>query len=273
MDNFDKESEFKARYNQNRSTLRGLCQQLGIPTSTYTGTGGGGSGSLQTPGDGSSDSDGSHTGWYIFAVIVVIIAIIRCSSSCSNAPRQTNTSEIEETYEYKNDNSYTSNRNGYSRGEVSYEKPTGSQQTLTREENVEAKTYSRLSTGDKPYSRYYQTITGNNYIKFITEGNSDYVVIVKNASTDEAVNHVYIRGGSTTSLYVPDGTYDVYFYSGRGGWNPDKVKGSVKGGFAYGETLQKDGPLPLHGQDCEYTLYPVVNGNLTLSPTNEEEAF
>ena len=262
MDNFDMESEFKARYNQNRSTLRELCQQLGVFTSTTTGTGSDGRGT----GGGTTtttDSSGSSTAWYIIAVIVAIIIIMQCSSSCDNAPRQTSTNEP--AYEDRYDNSYTSNRNGYGRDEASYEKPTGSQQTLTREENVEAKTYSRLSTGDKPYSRYYQTITGNNYIKFITEGNSDYVVIVKNASTDEAVNHVYIRGGSTISLYVPDGMYDVYFYSGRGGWNPDKV--------TYGETLQKDGPFPLHGQGCEYTLYPVVNGNLTLSPTNEDEAF
>lgn len=37
MDGFDMESEYKnGRYNENRSILKGLCDQLGVSTSAYT---------------------------------------------------------------------------------------------------------------------------------------------------------------------------------------------------------------------------------------------
>ena len=49
MDGFDMETSFKNdRYNENHSTLENLCNQLGVPTSTYTPT--------QTPSEPSSPS-------------------------------------------------------------------------------------------------------------------------------------------------------------------------------------------------------------------------
>ena len=47
MDNFDMESEFKnKRYNENRRILKGLCEKLGISTSTWSGSSGSGSGCM-----------------------------------------------------------------------------------------------------------------------------------------------------------------------------------------------------------------------------------
>ena len=135
-----------------------------------------------------------------------------------------------------------------------------------------------LTTGAKPYASYFgKAQTGKNFIDFKTSGSSDYVAIVKRHSNNKYVNHTYIRGGDNARLYVPSGTYDVYFYSGSG-WNPNMVVGQFTGGFVEGGTMQKDGPIQLVSETItlddgstqlrtaymEYTLYPVSNGNLVL---------
>ena len=135
-----------------------------------------------------------------------------------------------------------------------------------------------LRTGDKPYAPYFgKAQSGKNFIDFKTSGSSDYVAIVKRHNNNKYVNHTYIRGGDNARLYVPSGTYDVYFYSGSG-WNPNMVVGQFTGGFVVGGTMQKDGPIQLLSETItlddgstqlrtaymEYTLYPVTNGNLVL---------
>ena len=103
------------------------------------------------------------------------------------------------------------------------------------------------------------------------------MVATTNSGLLSYVNHTYIRGGDNARLYVPSGTYDVYFYSGSG-WNPNMVVGQFTGGFVEGGTMQKDGPIQLVSETItlddgstqlrtaymEYTLYPVSNGNLVL---------
>lgn len=135
-----------------------------------------------------------------------------------------------------------------------------------------------LATGAKPYASYFgKAQTGKNFIDFKTSGSNDYVAIVKRHSNNKYVNHTYIKGGDNARLYVPSGTYDVYFYSGSG-WNPNMVVGQFTGGFVEGGTMQKDGPIQLVSETIslddgstqlrtaymEYTLYPVSNGNLVL---------
>jgi hypothetical protein len=132
---------------------------------------------------------------------------------------------------------------------------------------------NQLHTGAKPYKSHYgEALTGGDYMKFKTQQGCDYVVIIKQASDDKYFNHVYIRGGENATLYLPDGTYMVYFYSGKG-WNPNKRKGHLNGGFIYSESTQKDGPVTLSSSYCEYTLYPVVDGNLTLDEADDSEVF
>jgi len=61
MDSFDKEAEFKSRYDKNRQTLKGLCESLGISTSTLVPT---------TTGD---------TNWgCLIAIIIGVIILICC---------------------------------------------------------------------------------------------------------------------------------------------------------------------------------------------------
>lgn len=130
-----------------------------------------------------------------------------------------------------------------------------------------------LQTGAKPYASYFgKARKGSNYFTFNTSEGSDYVVIVKRHSDGRYINHTYIRGGDNATLYAPDGTFDVYFYSGTG-WNPNKTVGSFTGGFVFGGTTQKDGPVDLRNAYMEYTLYPVQNGNLRLEGADEGEVF
>lgn len=132
---------------------------------------------------------------------------------------------------------------------------------------------NRLTTGSKPYSRFFgSSQTGDNYFHFKTSGDHDYVVIVKRTYSGTYVNHIYIRGGDNAKLYVPNGTFDVFFYSGKG-WDPEKSVGSFTGGFVRGGSMQKDEEIDLYESErgipyVEYTLYPVSNGNLTLDYAN-----
>ena len=144
-----------------------------------------------------------------------------------------------------------------------------------------------LATGAKPYASYFgKAQTGKNFIDFKTSGSNDYVAIVKRHSNNKYVNHTYIKGGDNARLYVPSGTYDVYFYSGSG-WNPNMVVGQFTGGFVEGGTMQKDGPIQLVSETIslddgstqlrtaymEYTLYPVSNGNLILQSADIENVL
>lgn len=139
-----------------------------------------------------------------------------------------------------------------------------------------------LSTGSRPYRSYFgRSLSGGHQMSFKTGSGSDYVVIVKRYGNRQYVDHLYIKGGDYASMNLPDGTFDVYFYSGNG-WNPYKLNGECEGGFVENAAIQKDGPVTLqrryegdyyYDQTLSYTLYPVYNGNLTLQGASEKEAF
>jgi len=144
----------------------------------------------------------------------------------------------------------------------------------TEDTNEEYKNNS-LKTGSKPYaSSFGKAQTGTNYFYFKTSesDDKDFVIIVRRSRDNRYVNHTYIKGGETAQINVPDGTYNVYFYSGKG-WNPNKVIGERVGGFVDDETLQKDGPVKLFSAYMEYTLFPVFYGNLRLENASKKEAF
>lgn len=139
--------------------------------------------------------------------------------------------------------------------------------------DIDYETYidNQLETGSKPYKDHYRSRTGDNYIDFKTSG-EDYVIIVRDNHTSDVVNHIYVRANDRGRLYLPNGTYNIYFYGGKG-WNPNMKNGNVVGGFVSGGYIQKDGPVELYGQYGEYTLYPVQNGNLQLQSATKSEAL
>jgi len=137
-----------------------------------------------------------------------------------------------------------------------------------------------LNTGAMPYSYCFGS---SNYCGSdecskiaVTTGSSDVLVTVKDENAD-VVRHAYINGGSTFTFNVPDGQYQVFFYSGSG-WNPDKFManvacGKLRGGFVSNENFSKDDYFYMHSQIMRYQLILQQNGNLSTQPSSSSEAF
>lgn len=140
--------------------------------------------------------------------------------------------------------------------------------------------YNSLSTGAMPYSYCYgaSNYCGNYGCSKIAvrTGGADVLVIIKDGSGD-VVRHAYINGGYTFTFNVPDGQYQVFFYSGTG-WNPNKFMkstscGTLHGGFVSGEDVTKDDYISLYSQIMTYELILQQNGNLSTKPSSKDEAF
>ncbi len=136
-----------------------------------------------------------------------------------------------------------------------------------------------LNTGATPYSYCYGA---RNYCEYgcskitVRTGGADVLVTIKDNS-GVVVRHGYINGGYTYSFNVPDGQYQVFFYSGTG-WNPNKIMtttycGTLRGGFVSGEDVTKDNYITLYSQQMTYELIMQQNGNLSTKPSSKNEAF
>lgn len=137
-----------------------------------------------------------------------------------------------------------------------------------------------LSTGSTPYSYCYGRNSscsdwGCSQIKVRTPYNSDVLVTIKRGGT--VVRHAYIKAGSLYTFEVPNGTYQPFFYYGKG-WNPEKVMkqtscGTLKGGFIEDESFGKDSPQNLSNNILEYELILQERGNFSTRPSNVNEAL
>ncbi|WP_313239920.1 hypothetical protein [Sphingobacterium multivorum] len=148
-------------------------------------------------------------------------------------------------------------------------------------ERVEQENYNRyisnsLNTGTTPYARYYGGNSScNDYgcsqIKVRTS-NSDVLVTIK--KNDKVVRHAFIQAGHSYTFSFPNGTYQAFFYYGKG-WNPEKEmkNGELKGGFIANEDFGKDDPQYLSNNVLEYELIMQQNGNFSTRPSNPEEAL
>ncbi len=88
------------------------------------------------------------------------------------------------------------------------------------------------------------------------DGNGCYVKL-KTASKKD-VFAFYVKANSTCTINVPTGNYYVYFASGKDWYGPE---------YCFGEETaysMDDEILDFTNYSWEYTLTPVVNGNLTL---------
>lgn len=137
-----------------------------------------------------------------------------------------------------------------------------------------------LSTGSTPYSYCFGRNSscsdwGCSQIKVKTPHNSDVLVTIKQG--EKVVRHAYIKKGSSFSFELPNGTYQPFFYYGKG-WNPEKVMketecGTLKGGFIADENFGKDNPQYLSNNILEYELILQQNGNFSTRPSDANEAF
>ena len=133
-----------------------------------------------------------------------------------------------------------------------------------------------LPTGSTPYFDYYG---GNSSCDSygcskitIRTSNSDVLVTIKN--NDKVVRHSFIKSGGTYTFSMPNGTYQPFFYYGKG-WNPEKEmkNGQLKGGFISEEDFGKDDPQTLMNDILTYELILQTNGNFSTRPSNPFEAL
>ncbi len=137
-----------------------------------------------------------------------------------------------------------------------------------------------LHTGATPYDycfgkNYSCSDYGCSKIKVKTPYNSDVMVTIK--KNGQVYRHAYINSGSTYTFEFKNGTYQIFFYYGKG-WNPNKFMkktkcGSLKGGFISDEFFGKDSPQVLNNSILTYELILQQSGNFSTKPSNLEEAF
>lgn len=152
--------------------------------------------------------------------------------------------------------------------------PQESSENVTDELQEPSDNYNRLETGDVPYTNHKARGRGESEIRIKTSSGrsqSDVVVIVK--QQDKIVRNVYIQAGDTYTIAVPNGKYQVFFYSGRG-WSTEKPMGTEQtGGFVEDESFQKDAEVAMENQILEYELILQRNGDFQTKQSNKQEMF
>jgi hypothetical protein len=150
------------------------------------------------------------------------------------------------------------------------------QQELTAQWNNNS-----LTTGARPYANCFPA-TNNCSGLFCSEirvnnSGSDVIVTVKDRS-GRVVRHAFIQGNNSFSFHLPDGTYQTFFYSGRG-WNPNKSMTSstcsqLRGGFVSNENFSKDPSFDNLRRDVvTYTLTPTRSGNFNTTGSSASQNF
>lgn len=175
--------------------------------------------------------------------------------------------------------------NSHAVGALTYQVPTVEFNTKAFDELL-AKAYrdmyanNSLSTGNKPWAYCYGSYNqcggyGCSEIQ-VKSGGSDVVVTIKDRK-GEVVRHAYIKQRSSYTFHVPNGSYQPFFYYGKG-WNPNKEMkyvscGMLKGGFISVEHVGKDEFQYLNNNILTYTLVETTFGNFNTKPSNTNEAL
>lgn len=137
-----------------------------------------------------------------------------------------------------------------------------------------------LYTGAMPYSYCYGSYNYcDNYgcSRITVRTGSDDVLVTIKDSDGDVVRHAYISAGHSFSFNLPDGSYQTFFYSGKG-WNPNKFMkttscGTLRGGFVSNEDVTKDNYISLFSQVMTYELISQYNGNFSTKQSSKSEAF
>lgn len=140
---------------------------------------------------------------------------------------------------------------------------------------------NKLYNGAQPYSYCYGRnkgcdAYGCSRIDVSAGYGSDVLVTIKN-QYGRVVRHGYVRGGSTYKFELPNGSYQTFFYYGKG-WNPNKfVKrtncGVLKGGFVSQESVSKDNKISVYNNVLTYSLTRKTGGNFNTKGSNLSEAL
>ncbi len=132
---------------------------------------------------------------------------------------------------------------------------------------------NHLTTGESPYENEISVKGSDSRIIVKTSGTdrTDVVVILK--KNDRIVRNQYVQAGDQAVFNIPDGTYQIFFYYGKG-WYPEKeMPNGMKGGFVMYESFSKDDPQYLENNILTYELILQTNGNFRARPSSADEAF
>ena len=153
-------------------------------------------------------------------------------------------------------------------------------QTILEEAQREQYKSNSLLNGAMPYSNCFGS---NNYCDSwgcsqisVKSGGSDVLVTIKNSSR-RVIRHGFVKAGRTVTFNLADGSYQVFFYSGKG-WNPHKEMSSntcqsLRGGFLSKESFTKDNYVTVNNEKLTYELILQEHGNLITKPSSDSEAF
>lgn len=183
---------------------------------------------------------------YLSKTLAILIMAVGVFSSCGNTTKPNPNNRNYET--------------GYSSGSTA----------TTDEESPYID--NSLQTGAIPYNNAACMGSESTIdVKTSSSSECDVVVIIKHGG--RIVRNAYIAAGGSYEFSVPNGTYQVFFYGGRG-WNPNKrMAGGQIGGFVANESYSKDSQVTLNYQGLNYELIPQANGNFSTQQSDESEMF
>ena len=132
----------------------------------------------------------------------------------------------------------------------------------------------------QPYSKWFGSnkvfddYTPHSEVQVTAPYNSDVIVIIRNNNKNGTVaGHRYISRGSTGTIALNNGTFQVFFYYGSS-WSPYVDMGNgIMGGFTKDVSYSKDNPVQLYNNVLTYELILQRSGNFNTKPSNKNEVF
>lgn len=218
----------------------------------------------------------------LFQFLTFILLVSITLTSCENESEKRQGLESEEQGRIETEKE---NEQARIKTERENKEELAAQAVILEREREEQAIYNRyinnsLRTGGTPYSNCYGGNSscgewGCSAITVIAPNNSDVLVTIK--KNESTVQHAYIKAGGTYTFELRNGTYQPFFYYGKG-WNPEKIMkqtscGNITGGFISEESFGKDDPQDLSNGRLQYTLVLQENGNFSTIPSDSNEAL
>ncbi|HSD07657.1 hypothetical protein [Flavobacterium sp.] len=280
----DMEHEYKtSRFNPYKETLRGLCNQLDISTTSYSTSSPSSSSRSSTSSRPSSTytppkSSSNDTNWggWIFGIILFIIII----KSCSGANENHNSNST--NYDIAVDTAaVVADTIAVATDTTAY--PIDTSATIPPKVNYSSPYIgNQLQNGESPLDDCFGSgsYQGNATLTIKNGGNADAIVCLYSVSNDRTIRNEYIQKNSTFKMSnIAQGYYKIRIFYGND-WNPNLVNNcGSKGNFESdvnfsefdGEEYFEDSSRGF--TNATVTLYTVANGNASSSTIDQSTFF
>ena len=216
-----------------------------------------------------------------FVIYLILVSFTIIVSSCESESERIERAYAEEQRRIEHAALQKQREETEAREHQEREAARAIQEELERRERELYNQYinNSLHNGSTPYAYCYGSrnsyASNGSEINVTTPYNSDVVVIIK--KNNSVYRHAYIKAGSIYTFYLSNGTFQPFFYYGKG-WNPNKFMketacGRLTGGFISEELFGKDSPQYLRNQILSYELILQSDGNFSTTPSSPNEAF